>query len=105
MSIEELFGDHKSRRNGQSLRHTRIGQPDRFDRFLLVVALSYILLVGLGLRAKLDCDPSAWGTTRRARECSMFTIGKAMVDRLNCPPGQILQRTRWATIEVGSKWG
>lgn len=105
MSIEELFRDGKSKRNGQSLRDTKIGKPDRFDRFLLVAALSYLILVGLGLRAKLDFDPSAWCTTRRPRECSVFTIGKAMVDRINCPPDQILQMIRWATIEVGSKWG
>lgn len=105
MSIEELFRDHKSVRNGQSLRQTRIGFPDRFDRFLLVVALAYILLVGLGLQAKLDHDPSAWCTSRRARECSVFTIGKAMIDRLNYPPEQLLRMIRCATIEVGSKWG
>jgi len=40
MSIEELFRDHESRCNGQSSRDTRIGHADRFDRFLLVVALA-----------------------------------------------------------------
>jgi hypothetical protein len=105
MSVEELFRDHKSRRNGQSLRHTRIGHADRFDRFLLVAALSYILLAGLGLKAKLDYDPSAWCTNRRARECSVFTIGRAVVERLNYPPDQLLQMIRWATIQVGSRWG
>ena len=48
MSIEELFRDHKSLRNGQSLRHTKIQHADRFDRFLLVVALAYVLLAGVG---------------------------------------------------------
>jgi hypothetical protein len=105
MSVEELFRDGKSRRNGQSLRHTRIGRPDRFDRFLLVAALSYILLAGLGLAAKLDHDPSAWCTNRRARECSVFTIGKAMTERLNYPPDHLLQMIRRATIEAGSRWG
>lgn len=105
MSIEELFRDGKSRRNGQSLRHTRIGRPDRFDRFLLVVALSYILLVGLGLAAKLDHDPSAWCTNRRAQECSVFTIGRAVLERLNYPPVHLLQMIRRETIEVGSRWG
>jgi hypothetical protein len=105
MSVEELFRDHKSRRNGQALRHTRITRPDRFDRFLLAVALAYIVLVGLGLRAKLDHDPSAWCTNRRAGECSVFTIGRAVFERLNYPPDQLLQMVRWATIEVGSKWG
>ena len=41
-----------------SLRDTKIGKPNRFDRFLLVVALAYLVLVGL--RAKLDFNPSAW---------------------------------------------
>jgi hypothetical protein len=103
MSIEELLRDGKSKRNGRSPRDTRIGKADRFDRFLLVVALAYIVLVGLGLRAKLDFDPSAWCTTRRPRGCSVFTIGKAMVDRVNCPPDQILRMIRWATIRPGSR--
>ena len=102
---EELFRDHKSRRNGQSLRDTRIGHADRFDRFLLVVALAYILLVGLGLKAKLDCDPSAWCTNRRAQECSAFTIGRAILYRLNYPPEDLLRMVRWATNQVATKWG
>lgn len=105
MSVEELFRDHKGRRNGQSLRDTRIGHPDRFDRFLIVVAMACLLLVGLGLRAKLDHEPSAWCTTRRARECSVFTIGKAMIDRQNYQPEKLLEAIRWATKAAGAKWG
>jgi hypothetical protein len=62
-------------------------------------------LVGVGLKAKMEYDPSAWCTNRRARECSVFTIGKAMIDRLNCLPGHLLQMIRCASIEVGAKWG
>ncbi len=105
MSVEELFRDLKGRRNGQSLRDTRIGQADRFDRFLLVVALAYILLVGLGLRARLDHDPSAWCTNRRGAECSDFTIGRAMLGRVNYPPDELLRMVRWATIQVSKRWG
>jgi hypothetical protein len=105
MSVEELFRDQKSRRNGQSLRDTRIGHADRFDRFLLVVALAYILLVGLGLKARLDHDPSAWCTNRRAEECSAFTIGRAMLGRANYPPDDLLRMVRSATIQVGNRWG
>ncbi len=64
-----------------------------------------LVLVGLGLQAKLDFEPSAWCTTRRAQECSVFTIGKAMIDRLNCSSDQILRMIRWVSIEVGSRWG
>jgi Transposase DDE domain len=100
MSVEELFRDHKSRRNGLALRNTRIQKAERFDRFLLIVALAYLLLVGLGLQARLDFDPSAWCTNRRARECSVFTIGKAMLRRTNYLPEHLLRRVRWATIEA-----
>jgi len=105
MSIEEMFRDHKSKRNGQSLRDTRFRHADRLDRFLLVVALAYIVLIGVGLVARLDRDPSAWCTNRRATECSNFTIGKAMVDILNCSPNQVLGMIRRATNEVAVKWG
>jgi len=67
MSIEELFRDHKGRRHGQSLRDTRIRHADRFDRFLLVVALAYILLMGL---ARPDCEPSAWCTNHGRRRAA-----------------------------------
>jgi hypothetical protein len=105
MSVEELFRDHKSKRNGQSLRDTRFRHADRFDRFLLAVALAYILLVGLGLQAKLDHDPSAWCTNRRAHECSAYTIGRAMLDRTNYPPDDLLRMVRSATTQVGMRWG
>lgn len=105
MSIEELFRDQKSLRNGQSLRHTKIQHADRFDRFLLVVVLAYILLAGIGLKAKLDFDPSAWCTNRRANECSAFTIGRAMIDKCNYSPDQILEMIRWATVSAAANWG
>lgn len=105
MRVEELFRDQKSRRNGLALRNTRIRKAARFDRFLLVLALAYLLLVGLGLRAKLDFAPSAWCTNRRARECSAFTIGRAMLHRTNYLPADLLHMVRWATIQVATKWG
>lgn len=105
MSVEELFRDHKNRRNGLALRNTKIERAERFDRFLLIAALAYILLVGLGLKARLDYEPSAWCTNRRAHECSVFTIGRAMLERTNYLPEELLRMIRWATIEVASKWG
>jgi hypothetical protein len=34
MSVEALFRDPKSRRNGFALRNTKIQKAERFDRFL-----------------------------------------------------------------------
>src|SRR5688572_20270253 len=52
MTIEELFRDHKSKRNGWSLRDTQVSTPERLDRLLLILALAYLLLVGLGLHCR-----------------------------------------------------
>ncbi len=105
MQVEELFRDQKNRRNGWALRNTRFEHADRFDRFLLILALAYLLLAGLGLQAKLDYPPSQWCTNRRARECSVITIGKAMLSRSNYDPEELLRRVRYATEQVAARWG
>jgi len=48
MTIEELYRDHQNKRNGFSLRHTKITKAERLDRLLLIPALAYWLLVGIG---------------------------------------------------------
>ncbi len=105
MQVEELFRDQKNRRNGWALRNTRFKHVDRFDRFLLILALAYLLLAGLGLQAKLDYEPSQWCTNTRESECSVFTIGKAMLGRCNYDPELLLRRVRYATEQVAARWG
>jgi hypothetical protein len=105
MQVEELFRDQKNRRNGWAVRNTRIQDADRFDRFLLILALAYRLLAGLGLQARLDFEPSQWCTNRRARECSVITIGKAMLGRCNYDPEELLRRVRNATEDAAARWG
>jgi len=105
MQVEELFRDQKNRRNGWALRNTRYKHADRFDRFLLILALVYLLLAGLGLQAKLDFEPSQWCTNTRDSECSVITIGKAMLKRCNYDPDQLLRRVRNATEYAAARWG
>ena len=105
MQVEELCRDQKNRRNGWALRNTRIQYAERFDRFLLILALADLLLAGLGLQAKLDFEPSQWCTNTRKSECSVFTIGKAMLDRCNYDPEELLRRVRYATEDAASRWG
>jgi len=105
MQVEELFRDQKNRRNGWALRNTRFEHADRFDRFLLILALAYLLLAGLGLQAKLDYEPSQWCTNTRQGECSVITIGKAMLGRCNYEPDELLRRVRHATEQVATRWG
>ena len=67
--------------------------------------MAYLLLVGLGLQARLDFEPSQWCTNTRNSECSVFTIGKAMRGRCNYDPDELLQRVRYATEDAARKWG
>jgi hypothetical protein len=105
MTIEETFRDHKSRRNGFALRHTMIRHADRFDRLLLILALVYLLLVGLGLHASHNYCPSNWCANTRGSECSLFTIGRRMLDQLQLPPEQALRELQDEIERQSQKWG
>jgi hypothetical protein len=78
MSIEEYFRDVKSKRNGFGLRLTLIADPQRLSRFLLVLAMAYLLLVAIGLHAADRCRSGAWCSNNRVGECSLFQIGRFM---------------------------
>lgn len=80
MSIEEYFRDSKSKRNGFALRLTMIKNSERLSRFLLILALAYILLVTIGLYVGKRFRPSRWCSNNRVGECSFFTIGKVMLN-------------------------
>jgi hypothetical protein len=88
MTIEQLFRDDKSKRNGWSLRDTKITKPDRLDRLLLILAIAYLLLCGVGLIAKERFTPAEWCSTNRQIECSIYTIGLIMLSRFHATPAK-----------------
>ncbi len=104
MTIEQLFRDHKSKRNGWSLRDTQFKTPQRLDRLLLVLAIAYLLLVGLGLIAQTRHKPSAWCSSSKER-CSVFLIGMVMRERLRASPSQALAAVLDLSLHVAAKWG
>jgi len=105
MTIEELFRDHKNKRNGWSLRDTQITKPDRIDRLLLILALAYILLCGLGLLARQTRHPHEWCTNNRLNECSVFTIGRLMLERMQATPAAAWTALAAATENAVPNWG
>jgi Transposase DDE domain len=109
MAVEELFRDDKSLRNGWALRLTQLTKPGRFDRLLLVLALAYWLLVGLGLLARSNYRPAFWCSTNRERagrwQCSAFTIGRAVCARLRERPSAAFQACCTATAKAVANWG
>ena len=104
MTIEELFRDHKNKRNGWSLRDTKITRPDRLDRLLLILAIAYLLLCGVGLVALQSGTPGDWCSSTR-NECSVFTIGRIMLTRLRSKLREALAAIIAATEEAVPNWG
>ena len=105
MTIEQLFRDDKSKRNGWALRDTRITTPERFDRFLLILAVAYLLLCGVGLIAKSTLSPAEWCSTTRPTECSIYTIGLIMLERIEASPQQALAAVIELSELVAPNWG
>jgi len=105
MGIEELFRDDKSLRNGFALRLTQLKRADRLDRLLLVLAVAYLLLSGVGLWARVRCRPCQWCTNARPDECSAFTIGRVMIDRVRLSPAQAFVAVLQASEEPARNWG
>ena len=104
MTIEQLFRDQKNKRNGWSLRDTKITRPERIDRLLLILAIAYLLLCGIGLIALHTKRPGDWSSSTR-NECSVFTIGRIMLRRLRVAVSQALAAVIAATEEAVPKWG
>lgn len=105
MTVEQLFRDDKNKRNGWSLRDTRITRPDRLDRLLLVLAIAYLLLCGVGLLAKRQFTPSAWCSNNRNIECSIFLIGLIMLSKTKASPPAALQAIIQLSETAAPNWG
>jgi len=82
MSIEEYFRDAKSKRNGFALRLIQIQDSQRLSRFLLILALAYLLLVTVGLYAADHWKAGQWCSSNCQGQCSLFTIGRTVQDRV-----------------------
>lgn len=105
MQIEQFFRDAKSKRNGWSLRDTGLRRPERLDRLILILALAYLLLVGLGLCAAGRFRSGKWASNNREGEYSAFQIGRFMLDQIRLKTHLIL-KALLATSEIPeTKWG
>jgi len=106
MTLEQLFRDGKNKRNGWSLRDTQITRADRIDRLLLILALAYMLLLGIGLLARQRYREGSWSSSNQPRQCSDFLVGQLMLERMNVSPAQALAIVATATARtVRGNWG
>jgi hypothetical protein len=88
-----------------SLRDTKITRSDRLDRLLLILAIAYLLLCCVGLLAKQQFTPSAWCSTNRDQECSIYTIGLIMLDKINASPPAAFAVVMELSESVSPNWG
>jgi hypothetical protein len=105
MSVEEFFRDAKSKRNGWSLSDTGIKRPDRLDQLILVLAMTYLLLVGLGLVARERHKASMWSSNTRKTDLSAFQIGRIVLHKLRLKPTALLSAAINALKSQTSNWG
>jgi hypothetical protein len=108
MTIEQLFRDQKNKRNGWSLRDTRLTKPERLDRLLLILAVAYMLLCGVGLLARRAFSQGAWCSTnkgKRGDQCSIVLIGRIMLAKLRASPQQAFAAVIAASEDAMPNWG
>lgn len=104
MSIEQLFRDGKNKRNGWSLRDTQLTTADRLDRLILIMALAYLLLCGVGLLGREQFKPKDWCSASQD-QCSVFQIGMLLWSKIDATPAQALAAVLACSENVLGKWG
>jgi len=105
MTVEELFRDDKNHRNGFALRQTKLTKAERIDRLLLILALAYWLLCGIGLRAQQRYRPGQWCSSNDPQQCSVFTIGRIMLTEMDVSPAAAFATVVAAVEEAAPNWG
>lgn len=105
MEIEEFFRDSKNPRNGLALRHLVVHRADRLERLLLVAAIAYILTCGVGLLATFAHRPAKWASANRAGQCSLWQIGRIMLDRWPYLFREIIDALKSYLLTRSPNWG
>ncbi len=71
----------------------------------MILAITYLLLCGVGLIAKQQFKPSAWCSTNRDIECSLFTIGLIMLKKIDASPPRVFAAVADLAESVSPNWG
>jgi hypothetical protein len=105
MGIEECFRDKKNVNNGWGLRHMRLKTARALDHLLLILAIAYLILCGLGLLALRLRHPREWCGNNRAGECGVFTIARRMLNELQVTVEQIFDEIASSSKSLSPRWG
>jgi hypothetical protein len=103
-TIEPNFRDTKDLRFGMELGATRIGEPTRRDRLLLINAFAMVLLTMLGAAGEsLGMDRSLKSNTSKIRTHSLFRQGCMLYELIPTMPDHRLSPLMARFAETVSK--
>jgi hypothetical protein len=105
MEIEQSFRDKKNVNNGWGLRHMRLKTAGALDRLLLILAIAYMILCGIGLYALKHLPPRLWCACNRPGECGVFTIARRMLDDIQLTVEQIFAEIGLCSKLLAPRWG
>ena len=72
---------------------------------LPILAIAYLLLCGMGLLAQRQFRPSAWCSSNRQGECSIYTIGLIMLQKIKVKPPQAFTAILELSELAAPNWG
>ncbi len=78
---------------------------DWFDRLLLILALAYWILLAVALVAMRRYLPGMWCSSNRQGACSLFFIGRQMIERMQVRAAEALNALLGALFSEAQKWG
>ena len=81
-----------------------ITRPERLDRLLLILAIAYLLLCGMGQIAKANFNAGAWSSNTR-ESSSLFLIGMTMQAKINASPQQAFDAVLELSDSIAANWG
>lgn len=105
MGIEECFRDKKNVNNGWHLRKVRVKTARALDHLLLILAIAYMLLCGLGLYCLRHLNPRLWCANNRPGECGVFTIARRLLNLIEVSVEQIFAEIQLCSISLAPRWG
>lgn len=105
MEIEQSFRDKKNVNNGWHLRKMRVKTSKALDRLLLILAIAYMILCGIGLYALGHLEPRLWCSNNRQGECGVFTIARRLLPRIQLTMEQIFAELEACSKSLAPNWG
>jgi len=75
------------------------------DRMLLILALAYWILLAVALVALQRYSPGMWCSSNRHGTCSLFFIGRQMIERMQGRAAEAFNALLGALFSEAQNWG